>query len=231
MDIKKILILLVAGFLAYWFLYQAPEEDYGQYAGPDQSAPTLSGDEVIGHLRIYLPRQSYTAGHGFVLDFESEKYVVSASHIVNDLKSVDSVDVVLDSTALVADATPALGASNSTCNMDDARRDVTFYRATNSPVDGDLLLAAAAPKSGQRVWLMCTERSAGQKRVLIPAMVTASSSRSLKYKFLTSVGFRGSSGCPVVDSNKRLVGVNVCGHAEAGVAVPVPTILDSLKSL
>ncbi len=231
MNIKKVLILLAVVFLAYKFLYRAPEEDYGQYSGPEQRAPQLTGSEIIGHMRIYLSTQNYSAGHGFVLDFKSQQYVVSASHIVNDLKSVDSVDVVLDSEALVSDAKPALGPSYSTCNMEDARRDITFYELKSKKIGGDLVLANVPPKSGQRVWLMCTERANGKKKVLIPALVTASSNRALKYKFHSPMQFQGSSGCPVVDSELRLVGVNVCGHAEAGVAVPIPTIMDSLKSL
>jgi S1-C subfamily serine protease len=45
------------------------------------------------------------------------------------------------------------------------------------------------------------------------------------------VRFNGTSGCPVVNSAKQLVGVNVCGHSKAGVAVPIPTILDSLDEI
>jgi hypothetical protein len=115
--------------------------------------------------------------------------------------------------------------------MNDARRDVTFYEAKGGTVAGELRLAAAPPQAGQNVWLMCTEQAGGKKKTLVPAVVTASSNRALKYRFLVPMAFEGSSGCPVINSDKRLVGVNVCGHAEVGVAVPVPTLLDGLKSL
>ena len=231
MDLKKILILLAGAFLAYKFLYRTPEVDYGQYSGVENSAPSLGGGELVGHLKIYLARQSYSAGHGFVLRHESQYYVVSASHVVSDLKSVDSVDIISGTETLLSNAQPALGASYSTCNMDDARRDASFYTIDNVPAGAEISMAAAPPRAGQNVWLMCTQNSGAQKIALIPARVTASSNRALKYNFLERVAFQGTSGCPVIDSNKRLVGVNVCGHQDAGVAVPIPTLLDSLDAL
>lgn len=231
MNIKKFLLLLVVAFLAYRFLYQSPEQDFGQYSGPEQRAPRLRGNEIIGRVQVYLSRQSYFAGHGFVLEFNAQSYVVSAAHIVNDLKSVDSVDIVLNSQTLVANAKPALDVRRSTCNMEDAGRDVSFYRFDKSTTRGSLSLATSPAQSGQSVWLMCTEHAGGQKRLLTPAVVTASSNRALKYRFATPIAFQGTSGCPVVDAEMRVVGVNVCGHAEAGVAVPITTIWDSVNSL
>jgi hypothetical protein len=84
---------------------------------------------------------------------------------------------------------------------------------------------------GQNVWLLCTQDSKGEKKKLISAEVTFSSNRALMYKFESSVGFNGTSGCPVINSAKQLVGVNVCGHSQAGVAVPIPTILDNLDEI
>lgn len=231
MDLKKIAILLVVAFVAYKFLYRSPEVDYGQFAGPEERAPRLGGDEVIGHLLIYLSQKSYSAGHGFVLSHESRKYVVSASHVVGNFKDVDSVDVVSGTAPLVSDAKPAFGPSYSTCNMDDARRDVTFYTAGSVPVGSTISIAPAPPKAGQNVWMFCTQDRKAEKKLLIPAKVTSSSNRALKYEFLSPVSFNGTSGCPIINSSKQLVGVNVCGHAKAGVAVPVPTILDGLDSI
>lgn len=231
MDLKKIAILLVVAFLAYKFLYRAPEVDYGQFSGTEERAPRLRGNEVVGHLRIYLSQQSYSAGHGFVLSHESQKYVVSASHVVNNFKNVDSVDVVSGTAPVVSDAQPAFGPSYSTCNMDDAGRDVTFYTTSSAPVGGDISIAPTPPQAGQNVWLFCTQDGKAEKKSLVPAKVTSSTNRALKYEFLSPVSFNGTSGCPILNSNKQLVGVNVCGHAKVGVAVPVPTILDGLGSI
>jgi hypothetical protein len=154
--------------------------------------------------------------------------VVSASHVIGDFKGVDSVDVIRGAKTLISDAAPAFGPSYSTCTMEDAGRDVTFYTISTTPVGGELSIAAAPPQAGQNVWLMCTQ---DEKKRLIPAKVTSSTNRALKYEFLAPVSFNGTSGCPVVDSNKRLVGVNVCGHASAGVAVPIDAVLDSLSSI
>jgi S1-C subfamily serine protease len=230
MDYKKAAVLLAACFLAYMFLYRPAEIDYGQFTGASESAPRLTGKEVVGRLLIYLPTQSYSAGHGFVLNANSRKYVVSASHVISgSFKNVDSVDVMSGKTAVVANAKPAFGPSYSTCKMGDARSDVTFYTTDSVPGGGDIALGAAPPQAGQNVWLLCTQD--GAKKELIPAVVTSSSNRALQYKFLSAVGFNGTSGCPVVNSAKQLVGVNVCGHAQAGVAVPIPTILDSLDAI
>jgi len=232
MDIKKAAILLIVAFLAYKFLYRPAEVDYGQYTGASERAPDLTGREVVGHLLIYLPTRSYSAGHGFVLNADSQKYVVSASHVIaGSFKDVDSVDVMSGSTAVVSNAKPALGPSYSTCNMSDARRDVTFYTTDSAPRGGDISLSAAPPQVGQNVWLLCTQDSEGATKKLIPAEVTFSSDRALQYKFESAVGFNGTSGCPVINSAKQLVGVNVCGHAQSGVAVPLPTILDSLGAM
>ena len=232
MDIKKIALLLVGIFLAYKFLYRPAEVDYGQFTGADENAPELTGKEVVGRLLIYLRSRSYSAGHGFVLNVDSRSYVVSASHvIVGSFKDVDSVDVMSGTTAVISNAKPATGPSYSTCNMDDARRDVTFYTADSVPSGADIALSVAPPQVGQNVWLFCTQGSGGTKKKLIPAEVTYSSNRALQYRFLSSVQFDGTSGCPVVNSAKQLVGVNVCGHAQAGVAVPIPTILDSLDDI
>lgn len=231
MDLKKIALLVVVAFLAYKYVYRAPEVDYGQYTGAEERAPRLRGKEVLGHMLIYMSQRSYSAGHGFVLSHESQKYVVTASHVVRRLKDVDSVDVVSGDSPVVSDAKPAFGPSYSTCNMDDARRDVTFYTASSAPAGGDITLAPAPPKAGQNVWLFCTQDGKAEKKILMPAQVTSSSNRALKYKFLSPVSFNGTSGCPVINSNKQLVGVNVCGHSTAGVAVPVPTILDGLDSI
>jgi hypothetical protein len=232
MDYKKIAVLLVVCFLAYKFLYRPAEVDYGQFTGASETAPDLTGKEVVGRLLIYLPTQSYSAGHGFVLKAESQKYVVSASHVISgSFKNVDSVDVMSGKTAVVANAKPALGPSYSTCNMDDARSDVTFYTTDSVPRGGDISLSAAPPQAGQKVWLLCTQDPKGEKKKLVPAVVTSSTNRALQYKFLSAVDFNGTSGCPVVNSAKQLVGVNVCGHAQAGVAVPIPTILDSLDAI
>lgn len=232
MNYKKIALLLLVGFLAYKFLYRAPEVEYGQYTGPTESTPSLSGREVIGHMRVHLGSRSYGAGHGFVLDVDARKYVVSASHIIaGSFKDVDKVDVISGTKAVVADATPALGPSYSTCNMDDARRDVTFYTTGSVRRGGELSLGATPPLVGQKVWLLCTQDSEAATGKLIPAEVTFSSSRALKYTFQTGVNFNGTSGCPVVNSAKQLVGVNVCGHSQAGVAVPLPTILESLDAI
>lgn len=231
MDLKKVLLLLIVAFLAYKFLYKEPEVDYGQFAGKEQRAPRLSGTEVVGHLLIYLPSRSYAAGHGFVLSHNSQDYVVSASHVVNDFKSVDSVDVVAGTRTVISDATPALGPAYSTCTMEDAGRDVTFYSTSAAPIGGELSLAAAPPQAGQNVWLLCTQDGQGDRQLLVPAKVTSSTNRALKYEFSSPVAFNGTSGCPIVDSNKRLVGVNVCGHATVGVAVPIPTVLEGLSSI
>jgi hypothetical protein len=232
MNYKKAALLLVACFVAYKFLYRPAEVDYGQYTGAGENAPELSGKEVVGHLRIYLPTRSYGAGHGFVLNVDSRKYVVSASHVIlGSFKDVDSVDVMSGTKAVVSNAKPALGPSYSTCNMKDARRDVTFYTTDTVPRGGDISLSATPPQVGQNVWLLCTQDSKGKETKLIPAEVTYSSDRALMYKFLSGVGFDGTSGCPVINSAKQLVGVNVCGHSQAGVAVPIPTILDSLDAI
>lgn len=232
MNYKKIALLLLVCFLAYKFLYRAPEVEYGQYTGPAESAPTLSGREVIGHMRVHLGSRSYAAGHGFVLNVDARKYVVSASHIiVGSFKDIDKVDVTSGTTAVVADARPALGPSYGTCNMDDARRDVTFYTTESTRRGGDISLSPAPPLVGQKVWLMCTQDREAATKKLIPAEVTFSSNRALKYTFLTGVKFDGTSGCPVVNSAKQLVGVNVCGYSQAGVAVPIPTILESLDAI
>jgi len=232
MNYKKAALLLVACFLAYKFLYRPAEVDYGQYTGASESAPELSGREVVGHLLIYLRTRSYAAGHGFVLNVDSRKYVVSASHVIlGSFKDVDSVDVMSGTEAVVSNAKPALGPSYSTCNMTDARRDVTFYTTDTVPRGGDISLSATPPQVGQNVWLLCTQDSKGEKKKLIPAEVTYSSNRALMYKFLSGVSFDGTSGCPVINSAKQLVGVNVCGHSQAGVAVPIPTILDSLDAI
>lgn len=232
MDYKKAALLLVACFLVYKFLYRPAEVDYGQFTGTNESAPELTGKEVVGHLLIYLRTRSYFAGHGFVLNVESQKYVVSASHVISgSIKDVDSVDVMSGTTAVVSNAKPALGPSYSTCNMSDARRDVTFYTTDSVPGGGDIFLSTAPPQVGQNVWLLCTQDSNGAEKKLIPAEVTYSSNRALQYNFLSGVGFDGTSGCPVINSAKQLVGVNVCGHSQAGVAVPIPTILDSLDAI
>lgn len=231
MDIKKVVLLVVVAFLAYKFLYREPEVDYGQFAGQAHKAPRLTGKEVIGHLLIYLRNRSYAAGHGFVLSHESQDFVVSASHVVNDFKSVDSVDVVAGKRTIISDATPAFGPSYSTCDMEDAGRDVTFYSTGTAPAGSELSIAAAPPQAGQNVWLLCTQDGTGSKKLLVPAKVTSSTNRALKYQFASPVSFNGTSGCPVIDNNKRLVGVNVCGHATSGVAVPIPTVLDSLSSI
>lgn len=231
MDLKKILLLVAVSFIAYKFLYKAPEVDYGQFSGIEESAPHLTGKEVIGHLLIYMSLRSYSAGHGFVLNHQSQKYVVSASHVVGDFDDVDSVDVVSGTRTVISDAKPAIGPSYSTCNMNDARRDVTFYKTDAAPVGGDITLAATPPQAGQNVWLLCTQDGKGAKKLLVPAQVTYSSNRALKYKFLSGVAFSGTSGCPIINSHKQLVGVNVCGHAESGVAVPIPTVLDSLGAI
>jgi hypothetical protein len=232
MNYKKVVLLLIACFLAYKFLYRPAEVEYGPFTGARESAPELSGSEVVGHLRIYLRTQSYGAGHGFVLNVDSRKYVVSASHvIVGSFKDVDSVDVMSGTEAVISNAQPALGPSYSTCNMSDARRDVTFYTTDSVPRGGDITLSATPPQVGQSVWLLCTQDSKGVKKKMIPAEVTFSSNRALMYKFQSGVSFDGTSGCPVINSAKQLVGVNVCGHSKAGVAVPLPTILDSLDAI
>jgi hypothetical protein len=229
---KKVALLLVGCLLAYKFLYRPAEVDYGQFTGAQQSAPGLSGKEVVGHLLIYLRTGSYAAGHGFILNVDSRKYVVSASHVISgSFKDVDSVDVMSGTRAVVSNAKPALGPSYSTCNMKDARRDVTFYTTDSVPKGGDISLSATPPQVGQNVWLLCTQDSKGETEKLIPAEVTYSSNRALMYKFLSGVRFDGTSGCPVINSAKQLVGVNVCGHSQAGVAVPIPTILDSLDEI
>lgn len=232
MNYTKIALLLIVAFLAYKFLYRAPEVEYGQYSGPGESAPKLSGREVIGHMRVHLGSRNYGAGHGFVLKVGVRKYVVSASHIImGSFKDVDKVDVMSNGTALVADARPALGPSYDTCTMEDARRDVTFYTTDSERRGGDLSLAPEPPLVGQKVWLLCTQDREAATGKLIPAEVTFSSSRALKYTFQTGVKFDGTSGCPVVNSAKQLVGVNVCGYSQAGVAVPLPTILESLDEI
>jgi len=99
MNYTKIALLLLVCFLAYKFLYRAPEVEFGQYTGPGESAPTLSGREVVGHMRVHLGSRSYGAGHGFVLTAGTRKFVVSASHIiVGSFKDVDKVDVVSGTT-------------------------------------------------------------------------------------------------------------------------------------
>ena len=232
MDFKKAALLLVVCLLAYKFLYRPAEVDYGQFTGAAQSAPGLSGREVVGRLLVYLRSRNYSAGHGFVLNVNSRKYVVSASHVImGSFKDVDSVDVMSGTAAVVANAKPALGPSYSTCKMDDARRDVTFYTTDSVPSGADISLSPTLPQVGQNVWLLCTQDSEGSKKSLIPAKVTHSSNRALMYDFLSGVRFNGTSGCPVINSDKQLVGVNVCGHAQAGVAVPIPTILDSLDDI
>jgi len=229
---KKIAFLLVASLLAYKFLYRPAEVEYGTYTGASESAPDLTGREVVGRLLIYLRTQNYSAGHGFVLNVNARKYVVSASHMIaGSFSDVDSVDVLSGTTAVVSNAKPALGPSYSTCNMKDARRDVTFYTTDSVPQGGAISLSATPPQVGQNVWLLCTQDSKGEKGKLIPAEVTYSSNRALMYKFLSGVRFNGTSGCPVVNSAKQLVGVNVCGHSQAGVAVPIPTILESLDEI
>jgi len=232
MDYKKIALLLGAAFLAYKFLYRPAEVDYGQYTGASESAPDLTGREVVGHLLIYLRTRSYAAGHGFVLNANSQKYVVSASHVIaGSFKDVDSVDVISGTRAIVSNAKPAIGPSYSTCDMNDAGRDVTFYATESVLSGGDISLGAAPPQAGQNVWLLCTQGSGGEEKKLIPAEVTSSSNRALQYRFLSGVSFQGTSGCPVINSAKQLVGVNVCGHAQAGLAVPIPTILASLNEI
>jgi len=232
MNYKKAALLLIACFLVYKFLYRPAEVDYGRFTGAKESAPGLSGREVVGRLRIYLRTRGYGAGHGFVLNVDSRKYVVSASHVImGSFKDVDSVDVMSGTRAVVSNAKPALGPSYSTCNMQDARRDVTFYTTDSVPRGGDISLSATPPQVGQNVWLLCTQDSKGEQKKLIPAEVTYSSNRALMYKFLAGVGFDGTSGCPVINSAKQLVGVNVCGHSQAGVAVPIPTILDGLDAI
>ena len=232
MNYKKIVLLLIACFLAYKFLYKPPEVEYGQFTGAEESAPELSGSEVVGPMLIYLRSRSYGAGHGFVLNANSRQYVVSASHVImGSFKDVDSVDVMSGTEAVISNAKPALGPSYSTCNMNDARRDVTFYTTDSVPRGGELRLSATPPQVGQNVWLLCTRDSKGAKKELFPAEVTFSSNRALMYKFLSGVSFNGTSGCPVINSAKQLVGVNVCGHPKAGVAVPIPTILDSLDEI
>lgn len=232
MNYKKIILLLVVCFLAYKFLYRPAEVNYGQYTGASESAPKMTGREVVGRMLIYLGTRSYSAGHGFVLNADSRNYVVSASHvIVGSFKNVDSVDVMSGKTAIVSNAKPALGPSYSTCRMDDAGRDVTFYTTDSVPRGGDISLSAVLPQAGQNVWLFCTAGSGGTVKKLFPAVVTYSSNRALKYKFLSGVNFDGTSGCPVINSAKQLVGVNVCGHPQAGVAVPIPVILDSLDDI
>lgn len=232
MDYKKAALLLVACLLAYKFLYRPAEVDYGPFTGASESAPDLTGNEVVGRLLIFLRSRNYSAGHGFALNVDSQNYVVSASHvIVGSFKDVDSVDVMSGTTAVIANAKPAFGPSYSTCKMNDARRDVTFYTTDSVPRGGDIALSAVPPRTGQNVWLLCTQGSDGTMKKLIPAEVTYSSSRALQYKFLSGVKFGGTSGCPVVNSAKQLVGVNVCGNSQAGVAVPIPTILDSLDEI
>jgi len=229
MGYRKLALLLGAALLAYKFLYRPVEVEYGQFTGGSESAPDLTGREVVGHLLIYLPTRSYSAGHGFVLNADSQKYVVSASHVISgNFKDVDSVDVMSGTTAVVSNAKPAIGPSYSTCNMNDARRDITFYTTDSVPRGGDISLGAEPPQVGQRVWLLCTQDS---EKKLTPAEVTFSSNRALQYNFLSGVGFNGTSGCPVINSAKQLVGVNVCGHSQAGVAVPLPTILASLAAI
>ena len=232
MDYKKAALLLVGCFLAYKFLYRPAEVDYGQFTGASEGAPELTGQEVVGRLLIFLRSRNYSAGHGFILNVNSRKYVVSASHvIVGSFKDVDSVDVMSGTTALISNAKPARGPSYSTCKMNDARRDVTFYTIDSVPSGADISLSVVPPQVGQNVWLLCTQGSKGTKKSLIPAEVTFSSNRTLQYRFLSKVGFDGTSGCPVVNSAKQLVGVNVCGHSQAGVAVPIPTILGSLDEI
>jgi len=231
-DYKKVALLLIACLLVYKFLYRPSEVEYGTFTGASESAPDLTGREVVGRLLIYLRTQNYSAGHGFVLNVNARKYVVSASHVIaGSFSDVDSVDVLSGTTVVVSNAKPALGPSYSTCNMEDARRDVTFYTTDSVPQGGGISLSAKPPQVGQNVWLLCTQDSKGEKEELIPAEVTYSSNRALMYKFQSGVRFNGTSGCPVVNSAKQLVGVNVCGHSQAGVAVPIPTILDSLDEI
>jgi hypothetical protein len=232
MDVKKAIILLLACFLAYKFLYRPPEVIYGQYIGGSERTPRLTGREVVGRMLIYLRSRSYTAGHGFVLSVNSRKYVVTASHvIVGSFKNVDSVDVLSGTDAIVSNAKPAPGPSYSTCDMNDAHSDVTFYTTDSVRRGGELTLSAILPLVGQKVWLLCTQDANAEKKSLIPAEVTYSSNRALMYQFESGVGFNGTSGCPVVNSDKELVGVNVCGYTQAGVAVPIPAILDSLGDI
>ena len=232
MSYTKIAVLLVACLLAYLFFYRGPEVEYGQYTGAGESAPELSGREIIGHMRVHLGSRNYGAGHGFVLSAGNRQYVVSASHIiVGSFNDVDKVDVVSANTVLLAGAEPATGPSYSTCNMDDARRDVTFYATDTVHRGGDIPLGNAPPLVGQKVWLLCTQDREAATKKLIPAEVTFSSNRALKYTFETGLKFDGTSGCPIVNSARQLVGVNVCGHSQAGVAVPLPTIIEGLDAI
>ena len=92
-------------------------------------------------------------------------------------------------------------------------------------------LNTTPPKVGETIWLFCTLDSVGLNAKLLAAKVTFSSNKILKYDFSKGVPFQGTSGCPLINSQKQVVGVNVCGHSMAGVAVPLGTIYASLKKV
>ena len=232
MGIRNFLLLLAAGFIVYKYFYRVPEESFGVYDGPSQVAPRLSGREVLGHLRVDLGGERYIGAHGFLLNANSRKLVVSASHVVvGSFSAVSGVAIMSGENALVEDAKPAVGISYNTCRSNDARRDVAFYTTNSGPVSGALSISDMPPKVGQSVWLLCTLDGAGQRKELIAATVTASTNRGLQYDFEKPVAFRGTSGCPVINSDKELVGVNVCGLSAGGLAVPIPTLVDSLEDI
>lgn len=230
MSLKNIVIVIVIILtVRWWFLDR--EVVYEPLTGGDKSDLTLSGSEIIGQLQFVGKSSSYSAGHGFVLSHNSKYYVVSASHVYSgSTKNIKEVNILSGKEKLVSGAMPAHIPSFNTCSMEKAKRDVSFYYTSGNYNGGDLVLSPEPAKAGENVWLFCTVNNEGKRPTLSQATVTYSSNKSLKYDFLNPVKRMGSSGCPILNKNRKVVGVNVCLSSTKGVAVPVETISRELKS-
>ncbi len=119
-------------------------------------------------------------------------------------------------------------------NGDGYHRDIAAWRFPEGSELPALPLATELPQKGESVFLFARERGK-EKLELFEAVVEIATDTEFTYRYKRTekVNFGGTSGAPILDSEGRVVGINLGGYDEEGaltlgVGNPLPSIVKML---
>ena len=188
------------------------------------ATPTPPAD-VVFKPTFLTGYSSLTAGTGFVARLKDNHVFLTAHHLFGpaaglerDLTPAEAKDFASGLAAcsmnhlskLLTSSEMILIPSAKAFEQNDAGHDVAAFRLADYKGPA-LLVANAAPKKGDKVYLLARPRGEEQLR-LISGFISRVGPNLLEYLYdETGMNFAGTSGAPVLNESGEVVGINLGG--------------------
>ena len=200
-------------------------------APPNQNSvlPSLEAVELFRPV-FNTNEGEVAAGTAFLAEHQQQTYLITAHHLIGQaggldrdytgaeldgfLHSVDGESIEQNADTITSTALVLIPEAESVTN-ESGQNDVLIFKAENNPNLVPLKLSNSLPSVGETVWLYA--ELANRDRLLHQAEVVESDRDFLTLSYQdTDLNLRASSGAPILNAQKEVVGINLAGGLQSG---------------